>query len=167
MDEDTILAYLQQHLIPYRRYTHPPVFTVAQADAITPPIPGASSKNLLLVDPASDRCLLLMTAGHKRVNFKHLSPLVGAPKGLHFAPEGLLADVLGVGPGAVTVLGLVNDRAHRTELWIDSELWQADALHCHPLVNTATLVMAPLDLERFFQLTGHPPHFVQVPGLPA
>jgi len=165
MDEEGILSYLQHHHIPYQRYAHPPVFTVAQADAVTPPIPGAGSKNLLLVDPAADRILLLMTAGHKRVDFKHLSRLVGAPKGLRFAPETLLAEVLGVGPGAVTVLGLVNDGAARAELWIDSDLWQADALHCHPLVNTATLVIAPTDLERFFLLTGHPPHFVQVPGL--
>lgn len=165
MDEEGILSYLQHHHIPYQRYAHPPVFTVAQADAVTPPISGAGSKNLLLVDPAADRILLLMTAGHKRVDFKHLSRLVGAPKGLRFAPETLLVEVLGVGPGAVTVLGLVNDGAARAELWIDSDLWQADALHCHPLVNTATLVIAPTDLERFFLLTGHPPHFVQVPGL--
>lgn len=164
MDEAEILRYLDEHAIPYRRYSHPPVFTVAEADAVTPPIPGAGSKNLLLVDPTSARCLLLMTPGHKRVDFKRFAPLVGAPKGLRFAPENLLRHYLGVGLGAVTVLGLVNDTGRRVELWLDRELWQASAVHCHPLVNTATLVITPPDLERFFDLTGHPPRLVDVPA---
>lgn len=164
MDEAEILRYLDAHHIPYRRYAHPAVFTVAEADAVTPPIPGMGSKNLLLVDPSSPRCLLLMTLGHKRVDFKGFAPLVGAPKGLRFAPENLLREYLGVGLGTVTVLGLINDIQHRVELWLDRELWQAGAVHCHPLVNTATLVITPPDLERFFALTGHPPHLVDVPA---
>jgi hypothetical protein len=30
---------------------------------------------------------------------------------------------------------------------------------CHPLVNTATLILSKAELERFFVLTGHTPHF--------
>ncbi len=164
MSESEILAFLDAHEIAYRRYEHAAVFTVAQADEITAGLPGAGTKNLLLVEPAGGRCLLLMVPGAKRVNFQRLAPLVGAAKGLRFAPPELLADVLGVGPGAVTVLGLVNDTAQRAELWIDRALWAAGEVHCHPLVNTATLVMRTGEVERFFALTGHAPRFLDVPA---
>ena len=51
-----------------------------------------------------------------------------------------LARYLGVTPGAVTVLGLSNDTARDVELYVDEEVWRAERLHAHPLVNTATVV---------------------------
>jgi hypothetical protein len=41
------------------------------------------------------------------------------------------------------------------ELWIDSEIWGGEYFLSHPLVNTATLILAKPELERFFALTGH------------
>ena len=49
---------------------------------------------------------------------------------------------LGVTPGAVTILGLVNDVDSKVELVFDAEIWQSAAFLCHPLVNTATLVLS-------------------------
>jgi len=58
----------------------------------------------------------------------------------------------------VTMMGLANDTEHKVELWIDAEIWQSDYFLSHPLVNTATLVLAKKELERFFALTGHALH---------
>jgi Ala-tRNA(Pro) deacylase len=44
-------------------------------------------------------------------------------------------------------------------LWIDKEVWDGERFLCHPLVNTATLVLSRAELERFFELTGHEPDF--------
>jgi Ala-tRNA(Pro) deacylase len=57
------------------------------------------------------------------------------------------------------MMGLVNDSEHRVALWIDKEVWDGERFLCHPLVNTATLVLSRAELERFFELTGHEPDF--------
>ena len=46
------------------------------------------------------------------------------------------------------MLGIVNDAEHGVEVVIDEELW-GQSLQCHPLVNTATLVISPEGVERF------------------
>ena len=67
--------------------------------------------------------------------------------------------LLGVTRGAVTMMGLVNDIEHKVELWIDEHIWQGEYFQSHPLVNTTTLVLSKSELMRFFELTGHMPHF--------
>jgi Ala-tRNA(Pro) deacylase len=57
--------------------------------------------------------------------------------------------------GSVTVLSLINDTGHRVQLWIDAEIWRQNSFLCHPLVNTATLLLSKSSLERFFELSGH------------
>ena len=44
-------------------------------------------------------------------------------------------------------------------MWIDAEIWQGEQFLSHPLVNTATLVISKAELKRFFEITGHEPHF--------
>ena len=66
-----------------------------------------------------------------------------------------LKKYLGVEPGAVTLLGLINDPEHHVEVFLDEELWEHEQIGCHPLVNTATLVIARGDVEKFFAVTGH------------
>jgi len=78
---------------------------------------------------------------------------------LRFGSEENLQRLLGVTRGSVTALGLVNDLEHQVALWIDAEIWQGEYFLCHPLVNTATLVLSKTELERFFSLTGHTPNF--------
>lgn len=163
--ESELIELLEKEGIPFQYYPHPAVFTVEEAEALAGHVPGAGSKNLFLCDESGARCLLLMTAGRKRVDLKAFAALAGAGRGkLRFASEELLEGLLGVSRGAVTVMGLINDREQRVELWVDRDLWQAELLHAHPLVNTATLAISPRALEQFFNLTGHPLHLVDVPA---
>ena len=76
-------------------------------------------------------------------------------------------EYLGVGSGSVTVLGLINDSHHKVTLYIDKTLWQADSLQCHPLVNTATLILPVKDLEKFLNLTGHAVNLLVIPEKPS
>jgi Ala-tRNA(Pro) deacylase len=166
MNEIELIHFLDEQAIPYQRYDHLAVFTVEAAEQALPGIPGASTKNLFLCDAAEQRFFLLMTMGHKRVNLKRLGAAIGVQKGLRFASEVYLEELLNVGRGAVTALAVINDTGGRVELFVDRELWQYPRVHCHPLTNTATLVIATPDLERFFSLAAHPPHLVEVEALP-
>ena len=70
---------------------------------------------------------------------------------------------LGITPGSVSLLALVNDTAHAVDFVIDRRLWEADAVHAHPLVNDATMVIPHPALERFLAATGHPVRIVDMP----
>jgi Ala-tRNA(Pro) deacylase len=96
------------------------------------------------------------------VDLKALGPVIGADHLSLGSPDRLMR-CLGVTPGAVTVLALINDPDHQVELAIDEDVWQTDAWRCHPLVNTATLVLRRLGIDRFLAATGHPPRLVRVP----
>ena len=70
---------------------------------------------------------------------------------------------LGVEPGSVTVLGLIHDTENAVEVYIDRDVWNAPLWRCHPLVNTATLVIPRQGIERFFEHTGHKPRVIDLP----
>jgi Ala-tRNA(Pro) deacylase len=82
--------------------------------------------------------------------------------GLSLASAERLMNVLGVEPGAVSLMALVNDISRLTEVLIDRDLWQADKLQCHPLINTATLVVSLQDIKKFLASTGHEAKLVNI-----
>lgn len=157
-----MLEALDARGIPYTRSAHPPVYTCEEAAQFRPPMPGVDTKNLFLRDEKRN-FYLVMTACEKRLDMKALGRGIGASK-LHFASEEDLLEILGLTPGAVTVLALINDEDHRVELLVDSAYWPEAYYLCHPLVNTATLALSRESLERFLALTGHSPRVVEMPG---
>ncbi|MFW5833707.1 MAG: prolyl-tRNA synthetase associated domain-containing protein, partial [Pseudomonadota bacterium] len=128
-------------------------------------IPGGHCKNLFLKDK-KDRLWLVTVADDRRVDLGALGRHLGAAGRLSFGKPPLLAEVLGVTPGSVTPLAVINDRAHRVSVVLDAELAANDRVNCHPLVNTATVVLATADLRRLFQATGHEPSIVDFDALP-
>lgn len=156
-----IYAFLDDCTVPYQRVDHPPVYTVEQANRLVPRLPGAATKNLFLRDKKGQRHFLLVCGDEINLDLKKLANQLEISK-LSLASPERLAHYLGVEPGAVSLLALVNDPEHRVELLVDRELWQADALQCHPLVNTATLVIPMAGIQAFFKATGHPVRLVEV-----
>jgi Ala-tRNA(Pro) deacylase len=158
--EQEFLAFLDAHGFVYQRIEHPAVFTCAEAELHRPKTPAVSTKNLFLCDKKARRFFLIVTACEKTVKLDKLSSQLGVAY-VRFGSEENLMRLLGVGRGAVTMMGLVNDTELQVELWIDAEEWQGEHFLSHPLVNTATLILAKSELERFFALTGHAPHFFE------
>lgn len=157
-----IESFLRGHGIAFERHEHPAVFTTAESARLVPPLPGADTKNLFLRDKKG--ALFLVVVGHaKRVDVKALATALDT-KDLSFAPADALKDVLGVDPGSVTVLGLANDAAGRVNVVIDEPVWNADAIQCHPLVNTATLVIPHAGLETFLTAVRHAARVLDVPA---
>ncbi len=95
------------------------------------------------------------------VDLNALGARLGAGR-LGFASAERLGRHLGITPGSVSLLALVNDAAHAVEFVIDRRLWQAGAVHAHPLRNDATMVVPHASLERFLDVTGHPPCILDV-----
>lgn len=162
-DAVDLYQFFDMHGIAYERHDHPPVYTVEEAKRLVPPLPGARIKNLFLCDPKGRHHFLLVVGFDKRVDLKALAPLLGVNR-LRFGSSARLERFLGVAPGAVTVLAILNDPQGRVELVMDEEIWQAPAFQCHPLVNTSTLVLARGDLMRVIALSRHRPRVLRVPA---
>jgi Ala-tRNA(Pro) deacylase len=165
MDSSLFFAFLADHGIAYERCDHPPVYTVAEAARLVPPLPGVKTKNLFLRDKPGRRHFLVVVPAAKPVDLTLLSDQIGAGR-LSFGSPDRLVKYLGVLPGAVTLFAVFNDPDHCVELYVDEALWQAEAYQFHPLVNTSTLVMSREAVARFVELTGHRMHLVKVPEKP-
>lgn len=158
-----LAAFLEQHRIDVRRTDHPAVMTVEESERLVPWLPGAKTKNLFLRDRKGARHFLVTVPHDLVVDLDALGRLLGAGR-LGFASAERLKTHLGVTPGSVSVLALVNDGAHAVECIIDRRLWDADAVHAHPLVNHATMVIPHAGLERFLRATGHSAQIIDTPG---
>jgi len=158
-----IYSFLAQHGIAYDKFEHPAVFTCEEAERLCPPMPGMHTKNLFLRDRKGERHFLVVTGYDKRVDLKGLTKVLSADKLSFGSPERLMK-YLGVEPGAASILGLLADEQVAVEVYFDEEIWKAESLHCHPLVNTATLVISHDGIVRFMETTHHPVQVVKVSG---
>jgi len=160
--EEDLLEILDNMGLVYQRYSHPAVFTCAQAEKDHINIRGISTKNLFVRD-RSGRFFLIMTDCKKRLDLKALAAMIGAKERLIFGSPDELMQHLGLTPGAVTVLALINDESGSIRLVVDSEIWNGDQFLCHPLVNTATLAIPRAEMLRFLEMIHHSPQVVGIP----
>ena len=158
-----IYEFLDEHGILYKRYDHEAVYTCEQADALDIPEAGARTKNLFLRDRKGRRHFLVTVGAETSVDIKALEGVLGA-KGLSFASAERLKKYLGLSPGSVTILGVINDEEHAVEVVVDKRLWSVDSMLCHPLINTSTLVIERDDIKRFLDCTGHEVCIIEVPS---
>ena len=156
-------AFLREHGIRAARHSHPPVMTVEESERFVPKLPGAKTKNLFLRDKKGARHFLATVPHDLSVDLYALGSALAAGR-LGFASAERLAKHLGVTPGSVSLLALVNDAAGAVEFVIDRALWNAPAVQAHPLVNDATMVIPHAELERFLVATGHAPRVIDVPA---
>ena len=156
-----IYSILDKLSICYERIDHPAVYTSEEARQLVPHRPAKAAKNLFLRDKKGKRHILLVVNDMKSVQFKEIERQTGLTHLSMGSPE-RLERFLGVTPGAVSLLALVNDPDGKVEVLIDKELWAGEMIQAHPLVNTATVVMAIADMKRFIEHSGHKIRLVEV-----
>lgn len=147
--------------IAWTTHIHAPVFTVEEARALRGALPGTHTKNLFLEDKKG-KLWLVVTGEDLRVDLNALAKTLGAPR-FSFGKPALLAETLGVAPGAVTPFALMNDRAAKVQAVFDQGMLAADPVNFHPLRNDRTTAIAAADLVRFARETGHPPRIAVLP----
>ncbi|HLJ20222.1 MAG TPA: prolyl-tRNA synthetase associated domain-containing protein [Stellaceae bacterium] len=160
---DELLARFEALGIAERTYEHPAVFTVEEAKALRGKLPGGHCKSLFLKDKKGGLWLAVMLE-ERRIDLKLLADRLGAPR-FSFGSAELLQEVLGVTPGSVTPFAVINDRAQRVTIVLDSEMLRHDPLNYHPLINTKTTAVSPADLLKFIRDCGHEPRVLSLDGL--
>ncbi len=162
-DVMNLQEFLELHQLKFERHEHPAVMTVAESELLVPKLPGAKTKNLFLRDKKGLKHFLVTIPAALSVNLNQLGDALGAGR-LGFASADRLLAHLGVTPGSVSMLGLVNDTAHNVQFVIDQALWDAEFVQAHPLINTATMIIPHAELLRFLAATGHAPQIISVPA---
>jgi Ala-tRNA(Pro) deacylase len=157
-----IFRFLSENGIDFERFDHPPVYTVADVHRLTPDLPGAKTKNLFFHDSKNDRHFLVVVPGDGRIDMKALPGVLESGRVRFGSPE-RLKNYLGIEPGSVSLLAIVNDPQHAVEVIVDETLWESDAYQFHPLINTSTLVISRNGIQRFLSATGHEPRIASVP----
>jgi Ala-tRNA(Pro) deacylase len=158
-----IYDFLEIHNIEFERHDHPAVFTCEEANALMPDLPGAKVKNLFLRDRKGKQHYLVVVSDRKQVDLVRLSERMKSTQ-LSLGWPDRLQKHLGVKPGAVSLLAVVNDTAGTVQVILDEALSSSRALQCHPLVNTSTLVVSREGIEKLLKALNHEPLIIDVPG---
>ena len=151
-DRDRLLDWMAANGVQQTTHDHPAVFRVEEGLELKAAMPGAHTKNLFLKDKKG-RLWLISARQDTVVDLKRAPKTIGSDR-LSFGNEGLLYETLGLTPGSVTALGLINDPDHRVTFVLDKALWDAEIVNFHPLTNTATTALAQADFRRFLTLVG-------------
>ena len=157
---EDLFAHFNKLGIVHRTYSHPPVFTVAEAAALRGSLPGGHCKSLFLKDKKGGYWLAVMLE-ERRVDLKKLAIRLSAPR-FSFGGAADLYQLLGVRPGSVTPFALVNDIEGLVTPVLDAVMLNCDPLNYHPLENDRTTAISPADLLRFLAATGHEPRIVKL-----
>ena len=157
-DRARLLDWMAANGVAQTTVDHPAVFRVEEGLELKAALPGAHTKNLFLKDKKG-RLWLISARQDTAIDLKRADKWIGSAR-LSFGNEALLYETLGVRPGSVTALGLINDPDQRVTFVLDKALWDADIVNFHPLTNTATTALAQADFRRFLALIGREPMVV-------
>lgn len=138
-------ALLDRLRIPYAWVAHETADTIADCDVVSEVLGISICKNLFLCNRQETAFYLLMIPDTKVFHTKDLSAQIGSAR-LSFAKAEYMQQLLDITPGSVSVLGLMNDTAHKVQLLIDEDVLASEYVGCHPCINTSSLRLRTRDL---------------------
>lgn len=143
--------------VEYDRVDHEPLMTMEACQEADQTLDAAICKNLFLCTANKKKFYLVMLQGEKRFVTKDVSKKIGTSR-LSFASETYMEELLGLTPGSVTVLGLMNDHDKQVQLVIDEDILKEKYVGCHPCINTSSIRFTTKDLmEKILPAMGHEP----------
>lgn len=146
MNKEQIYRYLKQKNIWYEITKHKAVYNMKDLQDVDLPYPEGDAKNLFVRDDKKRNYYLITVKGTKKVDLKEFRHQNNT-RPLSFVNEKELLELLNLKPGSVTPLGLLNDKEHKVEFFIDNELLEEQGIiGVHPNENTATVWLKTRDL---------------------
>lgn len=131
--------------VEYDRVDHAPAMTMEDCKEVDEILESMVCKNLFLCNRQETAFYLLMIPDTKVFHTKDLSAQIGSAR-LSFAKAEYMQQLLDITPGSVSVLGLMNDTAHKVQLLIDEDVLTSEYVGCHPCINTSSLRLRTRDL---------------------
>lgn len=164
MEEKELRVYevLEKLQIPYKRYDHVPVATIADIEEQIKDLEVIHFKNIFLRNSKGDKHYLVLIDSSKKANTKALAKEIGSTR-LSFASDDRLEKYLGLQPGAVSPTGLINDIHKEVEVLVDKDLASKEKVTLHPNINTASITITYKELQRFLEWCGNKIQYIEIP----
>lgn len=152
---EQLLSYLDELGITHETVDHPAVYTVEEAKRLRGTLPGANCKSLFLKNKKGQMWLVVVSE-NQRVDLARLADSLGSKRLSFGSPQGLM-ERLGVIPGAVSPLAVINDTSRDVVVVVAADVLRHDRLNFHPLVNDRTTAISAEGFVLFLVETGHEP----------
>ena len=153
MNKAETYELLNKSGVNYEITEHKAVFNMEELGEVKLPYPEFDAKNLFVRDDKKQNYYLITVKGDKRVNLKEFRKKYGL-RNLSFASAEELMKIMGLTPGSVTPLGLLNDEEHIVKFYLDSE-FNGTLIGVHPNDNTATVWLKSEDLIKIIKEHGN------------
>ena len=153
---DHVIATIESLGIEHETHTHEPLYTVVEAKQAASDKPGARTKNLFLRNKKG-RMFLLVVEQDRTLDLKGLRDKLQLTGGqFAFASTERMAKFLGIVPGSVSPLAVINDHSAKVQVYIESALLEQEWIYLHPCRNTHTTRMRCDDLLKLLIFWNHP-----------
>lgn len=160
MNKTETYQYLTEHNIVYEVSEHKAVFNMEEAESLDLPYPECDAKNLFIRDDKKQNYYLITVKGDKRVDLKEFRKQHGL-RALSFASPEELSAVMGLIPGAVTPLGILNDVERRVHFYLDKS-FIGGKIGVHPNDNTATIWVQADELMDLIKKYGNAAEYTEL-----
>ncbi|MBO4231912.1 MAG: prolyl-tRNA synthetase associated domain-containing protein [Bacteroidales bacterium] len=147
--------------IKYEYIEHPAAPTIEIAKQYWAGHDAQHCKNLFFRNHKGNRHYLVILNCDMQMDIHAIEKQLHQGK-LSFASEERLMRNLGVRPGSVTPFGLINDKDHAVNVFLDKTLQKAEKLSFHPCENTASLIISQQDFIRFLDHCGNNYEWIEV-----
>ena len=137
--------------IEFKVFEHPPLFSVNDAKKYRENMHGFHTKNLFLRD--KKKSYLVIAHEDSLIDLTLLTERIRSSR-LSFGSKERLFEELGVFPGAVTPLSVINNTKKDINIFLEAEMLGQDTIFCHPLVNDRTISLSYKSLLIYFDYLG-------------
>lgn len=162
MDKAETYKYLRAHGVHFEVNEHQAVFNMGELSSVNLAYPEWDAKNLFLRDDKKRHYYLVSVKGDKRVDLKAFRKRYGL-RPLSFASEPDLLTIMGLTPGSVTPLGLLNDADCKVHFYLDAE-FLGNVIGVHPNDNTATVWLNADKLVELIKAHGNSVDIIELNG---
>ena len=159
--QQQVYECLSRFGIDFDYYEHPEAPTIEIAAQFYRGEGTVLCKNLFFRNHKGNRHYLVIMDSRHNMNIHDIEHKLHQGK-LTFASPERMMKYLGVKPGSVSLLGLVNDVNHDVTLFVDNELRHAAKVSFHPNDNTASLVISNADMMKFIENIGNAYEFLDL-----
>lgn len=146
MNKEEIYDFIKEREIWFEITNHKAVYSMEDLKDVKLPYREGNAKNLFVRDDKKKNYYLIMVKEEKRVNLSLFKEKHNTRR-LSFASCEDLERILGLFPGAVSPLGILNDKDRLVKFYLDREFHDEDIIGMHPNDNTATLWLKVKDLK--------------------
>jgi Ala-tRNA(Pro) deacylase len=165
VSSDDLLQKLRDQGVAFTYHEHVPLRTVEDAKGVERGLIEEGEtpfrlKNLYLRDKKK-RNYLVTLEQDRDIDLKALGARLGVGN-LSFGSADRLLENLGIRPGAVSPLAMLNGQGKGVRFFMDAAARDADRIYMHPLVNDRTIGMTPSDLNAFFDQIGVTPEWLDL-----